>query len=250
MKKIFIFTIASFMLLQCSITDVSANGRSPADEPLIPGKQSSISEKAFKVIKEEIGIKEGDSTEQIIEKIFIWQKTAFTHEHLGGELIGKRTIEEIIAERTMSGCHDDALLFSGVLRRYDSPALMVDTVELKWVREYRNNKKLMIVRGHVFVEANINKQCILIDSSSGEYTFDYKPTHKFIPFQLEKTGGYYVMFRGLDTDGYGVADNEDLRSKLKTFANNFSEKSISFPSYEIHTIPFNDTNPITDSETQ
>lgn len=165
---------------------------------------------------------------------------ALIHEYAtyssGGATIGTVTADGILSTRRLSGCHDFALVFAAVARNVGYPAIMVDTADAGWVLQRQSGTKGPYV-GHVFVEVFLINRWILVDPTSGYYVDQgYNPAIGAI---RKPGGGYYggswsdylVMFKGLDTQSYGIYSNAELTVAMVSFARRTDLAAVSYPSY-------------------
>jgi hypothetical protein len=194
--------------------------------------QSGIPEALFKEIDSQLNIKTKELSD--IKKIFDWKQANFRYVAAGGRYIGKTTAQRIIEGKELTGCHDDALLMSAVLRRYGFPAIMVDATGIQFSLDYPD--KTTVFSGHVFVEVYLNGRWILVDTNSGEYILDYDVNNLLIP--ITKPGeskGYYVMLKGIDPGSYGVRSLDDLTNKQKEYSKKLKEDPslVKMPAYKI-----------------
>lgn len=140
-------------------------------------------------------------------------------EAAGGRYIGTMTVETILREKFLTGCHDHGLFVAAILRHNGVPAVLVDGVDLNFVEKYPNHDGF---GGHVYVEAFIDSRWILLDSTNSRYVPDYDYTDPVInEFENENDSdklGKYVMFKGLDSNSYGVNSHEDLIMYLIAYA--------------------------------
>lgn len=202
---------------------------------LAPGNQSNLDEQYFNEISQQI--KMGGSDLENIGAIFKWKQDYFRTYAAGGEFIGKITVNQIMEEKALSGCHDHGLVLVSVLRKYGFPAIMVDTAGIQWAWDYSQGKRQDFI-GHVFVEAYVNGKWILINSTSGEYVEDYDPSNSVLPLtNPAESKGYFALFKGLDPEGYGINSNEQLTEDLRVFAGKAESIEMHFPQYKIKKFP-------------
>ena len=111
-------------------------------------------------------------------KVFHWcVKNIPQLEHAGGRLIGKTTIESILNQKSASGCHDVAMIYTHCLKILDYDAKIVDTLNMDLI-ESRQWESSYLPRphqgGHVFVEVKLpNEKYIIIDPSTSFFSEDY-----------------------------------------------------------------------------
>ncbi|MDZ7795216.1 MAG: transglutaminase domain-containing protein [Spirochaetia bacterium] len=143
----------------------------------------------------------------------------------GGRTIGTMTVEKILENEKLTGCHSAALFLASILRHNNTPAIMVDGANLNFVEEYPNHNGL---GGHVYVEAYIDGQWILLNSTQGEIAVDYDysdPVLKgFNDSPYDDPLGNYVMFKGLDPESYGIDRSDKLGVNLIAYAEHLNNK--------------------------
>ncbi len=151
----------------------------------------------------------------------------------GGRLTGKTNIDLLLDKKIISGCSDDALVFSAVARYLGYPTVMVDTAGLKWAEDFKLGLTTSYV-GHVFVEVFVAPNWIFINPTSGEFIREYDPSNPVIPITAgDEKYGYYAILKGKDMWDYGVREPDMLKKKLKEFTKLFDPYGIEIPSYKI-----------------
>lgn len=151
-----------------------------------------------------------------IERLIAW-KRQFRNKPAGGRHVGRRTVNEILDSRELTGCHDHGLLLAAALRQCGYPAIMVDATGIGWSKAYPEQRKGYV--GHVFIETFVSGKWILIDSTTGRMAMDYDPRNPVVPLKNDGDAtGYYVMFKGTDPAGYGIRDIRELNAAQDRFA--------------------------------
>jgi len=202
---------------------------------LASGTQSSLNEKYSNEIGTQIRIENNDM--KGVAEIFRWKQGYFRTYSAGGKLVGKTTINQIMEEKALSGCHDHGLVLVSVFRKYGFPAIMVDTAGIQWAWDYSKGEQEGFM-GHVFVEVYVNNNWILINSTSGEYVENYDPCNPVIPMTSSDEGkGYFALLKGLDPEDYGITSIQQLKEHLKAFAKGVKPVDMYFPQYEIRRLP-------------
>ena len=202
---------------------------------LASGIQSSLDKKYSDEISTQITI-ESNNIKGIAE-IFHWKQDHFSTYSAGGKFIGQITVNQIMEEKTLSGCHDHALVLVSVFREYGFPAIMVDTAGIQWASDYSEGKREDFA-GHVFVEVYVNNSWVLINSTSGEYVEDYDPYNPVIPMtNSDEDIGYFALLKGLDPEEYGITSLQQLKEYLIAFAEEVRYTDMSFPQYDIKELP-------------
>jgi len=198
---------------------------------LEPGEQSKIaSQKTVDMIKSRLGKSSGLEG---LKELYLWKQQEFNAYQGGGKLIGKTTIDLLLDKRQLSGCSDDALVFSAVARYLDYPVVMVDTAGLEWAENFKLGLTTSYV-GHVFVEVFVAPNWILVNPTSGEFIMEYDPTNPVIPITSgDEKSGYYAILKGKDMWDYDVKEPDMLKKKLREFAISFEPNEVEMPSYKI-----------------
>jgi hypothetical protein len=169
--------------------------------------------------------------------IYRWLKREFTAYAAHGRTIGVVTVDQLLTERQLGGCHDHGLVYAAVARELSYPALMVRTVSIAWVEQFQAGEKGPHV-GHVFVEVYLKGKWVLIDSTNGWYVEEgYDPGDSAIPLRgpiagsSEEIYGFYVERKGIDTWGFGIHDPAESTQAMDEFAWQLDPKSIVYPEY-------------------
>jgi hypothetical protein len=198
---------------------------------LKPGNQSMINEQNAAVIQNQIPSVSHDLAG--IAAIYSWKNHTFKNYAAGGIYVGKMTVDRLMESRQLSGCHDHGLLLSAVLRKYGFPSIMVDATGIQWAYDYARTKRGGF-SGHIFVETYLNGRWILINSTSGEYIYEYNPVSPIIPMKSSvESKGYYTLFKGVDPEDYGINDIDKLNAYMKVFAEKTADITLVMPNYKI-----------------
>lgn len=197
---------------------------------LAAGPQSAV-QASPEELRAEIGLSTAPAADELVPAVFGWLAAGFKASAEGGRLIGKTTADGLLRSRSLSGCHDWALVFSAVLRRLGYPALMADAAGIKWAKEHKSGGSFS---GHVFVEAYLDGRWMLIDAASGRYVKEYDPSNPVIPLAVGgESEGLYVLFKGLDPRAYGISADGALRSKMEAFAARLPGLRLNYPAYKV-----------------
>lgn len=199
---------------------------------LLPGNQSRISsDQAVAMLKTKLGVRKGLVG---LRDLFLWMKQEFSTYDGGGRTIGKMTIDQLLALKSMSGCHDFGLAFSAVARYLDYPTIIVDAAGISWAEQHKAGMASGY-SGHVFVEVYVDSRWILVDSTTGEFMRDYQVTNPMIPIKKRtiEEKGYCAILKGTDTWSYGVTDPTSLHRKMEAFAISLDLNKLATPTYVI-----------------
>ena len=111
---------------------------SQPDLYLIPGQQSALSDSFFDIVLQDLGqIAEGITG---VKQICSWINTNFEVSPAGGALIGRFDVNELFDKRLIFGCHSNALVQIGILRKAGYPSVMVETASVSWIEAYNKNQ--------------------------------------------------------------------------------------------------------------
>ncbi len=169
--------------------------------------------------------------------VYRWLKREFTTYRAGGKTIGVVTVDELLAERRLGGCHDHGLVYAAVVRELGYPAIMARTVGIAWVKRFQAGEQGPQV-GHLFVEVFLADKWVLIDPTNGRYVEDgYDPANPVIPLKGQVAGsddelfGFYVECKGIDTWAFGIHSPDESRQAKKEFARQLNLEAIVYPQY-------------------
>jgi hypothetical protein len=172
-----------------------------------------------------------------LQDIYLWLKREFTGYAAGGKTIGVVTVDQLLADRQLGGCHDHGLVYAAVARELGYPSIMARTVSIAWVERFQAGEQGPHV-GHVFVEVYLNGKWIFIDSTNGWYlTEGYDPTNPVIPLRGNIAGssdeiyGFYVERKGIDTWSFGIHSPSESSQAMDELALDLKLESISYPDY-------------------
>jgi hypothetical protein len=169
--------------------------------------------------------------------IYRWLKREFTPYRAGGKTIGVVTVDQLLAERRLGGCHDHGLVYAAAARELGYPALMTRTASIAWVKRFQAGEQGPHV-GHVFVEVFLDGKWVLIDSTNGWYLEDgYDPADPVIPLKgqiagsNDETFGFYVERKGTDTWAFGIHSPAESTQAMDAFASQLNLGAIAYPQY-------------------
>jgi hypothetical protein len=199
---------------------------------LIQGEQSHISDPT--VLD---SLRRGEQSMAHLGDIYRWLKREFTPYRAGGKTIGVVTVDQLLAERRLGGCHDHGLVYAAVARELGYPALMARTTSIAWVKRFQAGEQGPHV-GHVFVEVFLDGKWVLIDSTNGWYLEDgYDPADPVIPLKgqiagsNDETFGFYVERKGTDTWAFGIHSPTESTQAMDALASQLDLEAIAYPQY-------------------
>ncbi|MEN8115410.1 MAG: transglutaminase domain-containing protein [Bacteroidota bacterium] len=192
------------------------------DNYLTPGEQSDLDDNYVEAIRNAIGTPDYDING--IKTICHWVNQNMVFSNAGGEMIGKKTANELYESKTFYGCHSQALIISSILREFGFPVVMIETASIVWAKEYNKGTNQGFA-GHVMSEVYVLGKWILLDNNC-TYVEDYDVMNPYIStmdknYQYNKQG-LFVYTKGIDIWEYGVRSHEDTHKKMIQFATNIN----------------------------
>lgn len=199
---------------------------------LDPGEQSLIPD--LTVLP---SVRDEQTPLEVLGMIYSWLGEDFSSYSAGGATIGKITVEELLEQRSLGGCHDYGLVFSAAARAYGYPAVMVETYRISWMKAYQDGTSEGY-QGHIFVEVYTGDHWVLVNPTSGWFVGEgYDPGQQVIPIPgttsvpSGERDGYFVDCKGVDSWAMGITSVEELNQRMEAAADSFLPKEISFPAY-------------------
>lgn len=209
-------------------------------EYLVQGEQSQISNpKALEPLYSD------EKNLDHLGYIYCWLKNEFTTYSAGGRTIGVVTVDQLLEDRRLGGCHDHGLVYAAVVRELGYPAVMVRSVSIAWINKFQaDEEEAELHIGHVFVEVYLNDKWVLIDPTNGLYVEDnYNPAKAVIPLKghiaglTEEMYGFYVEHKGIDTWAFGIHSQTDSTESMDELARQLNLENIKYPEYIFHSFP-------------
>jgi hypothetical protein len=199
---------------------------------LTQGEQSQISDPS--VLDD---LRADEQSLDHLREIYLWLKRDFTAYAAGGKTIGVVTVDELLADRRLGGCHDHGLVYAAVVRELGYPAVMVRTVSIAWIKRFQSGEGGPNV-GHVFVEVYLNGKWILIDSTNGWYLVEnYNPADPVIPLRGNIAGsndeiyGFHVERKGIDTWDFDIHSPKESSQSMLAFGQEVDLETTQYPEY-------------------
>ncbi len=172
-----------------------------------------------------------------LEAIYQWLHRTFEAYSAGGKTIGVVTVDQLLQERRLGGCHDFALVYAAVARELGYPAVMMRTDSLAWIKRFQEGDGQMHV-GHVFVEVFLEGSWLLIDSTNGWFVEEgYDPADPVIPLKgnfgniNDEIYGLYVECKGVDIWDFGIYSQAESTQAMDDLAQQLNLDTISYPEY-------------------
>ena len=172
-----------------------------------------------------------------LEVIYQWLHSDFTAYSAGGRTIGVVTVDDLLQERRLGGCHDFGLVYAAAARELGYPAVMVRTDSIDWIKRFQEGGGQMHM-GHVFVEVFLDGTWLLIDPTNGWYVEEgYDPAHPVIPLRGSIAGpneefyGFYVECKGIDIWDFGIHSQAESTQAMDDLALGLHLDMISYPGY-------------------
>lgn len=169
---------------------------------LSSGLQTNISPEIQKIASEIKG-----AVLEKVQKILEFGPTLVEVREYDKNIFRKRTGEEIIRERYITGCTDAVLAFIVISRASGIPTKYVETIDVGWLKSGGDT-----IDGHVYAQVYdyLQDEWVWVDPMFGE--IGKSPTEK----------QRVVFAEGLDSWDLGIKDENSLRSKFEEFRNQFN----------------------------
>lgn len=178
-----------------------------------------------------------DKTMAHLGEIYHWLQREFAGYSAGGSTIGKATVDGLLQDRQLGGCHDYALVYAAVVRELGYPAVVAESYSIAWIEQFQAGEANQHI-GHVFVEVYLAGKWVLVDPTNGWYVEEgYDPADPVIPLKgsiagpSEEVYGFYVDRKGRDTWDCGFESVSELTQAMDEFAHQLDLETISYPEY-------------------
>ena len=122
------------------------------------------------------------------------------------KLFRKRTADEIIESKKLTGCTDCTIVFISLTRAKGIPTKYIEAIRKRWLDIGDEN----YIEGHVFAECQINNKWYIVDPQQGSIRTNYK--------------NYAIYKKGLDSWNIGIRDFKDLKEKFINFKKEYKIK--------------------------
>ena len=201
---------------------------------LVQGEQSQISDtEALEILYSD------EKSLDHLGYIYCWLKNEFTAYSAGGRTIGVVTVDQLLEDRRLGGCHDYGLVYAAVVRELGYPAIMVSTASIAWIERFQaDEEEAELHIGHVFVEVYIDDKWILIDPTN-DWCVEggYDPAEAVIPLKGyiagsdEEMYGFYVEHKGIDIWDFGIHSQAESTRSMDELARQLNLENIEYPNY-------------------
>jgi len=146
--------------------------------------------------KIEIRSKIGDfnNNDELLQKICVYLKNEYrTAEIIDGP--NMRYVNEIVKTKTLRHCAEYGVIWLSILRLYQIPCIYIQAMKIEDAEDFNGRSW----GGHVFINAYIDNEFVLIDSTR-ERKYVYNYNSKIIPIVINgfANKGFIEMFRCFD----------------------------------------------------
>ncbi|MDE2039659.1 MAG: transglutaminase domain-containing protein [Elusimicrobia bacterium] len=207
---------------------------------LAPGARSKLDAGQGARVLKEAGWTGGDFFKDAA-RLERWMEFSFdgSEDHIDRrefELTGEGTARGLLRSRKLRSCLDWALLKAALIRSAGYPALIVEAVDVRWMKEVRNGRAAKGLFGHVLVEVYVGGRWALLDSTSSKYIPDYDPANPIIP-ESDGDGYLCAAAKGRDPVDYGLGTVWKRMSYLRRFAKSVDPDRFRAPGYKFVDLP-------------
>ncbi len=169
----------------------------------------------------------GPSPLSTLSNIHRWVR-ANTRPYKGSRsaVLRQRTADELLSDKTLSGCGDWGVLLAALFRAAGIPTIYVEAVDWHWARRWVDGSDMGPHLGHVFLEVYFDKTWHLVDSTRGWIWSHYDPDEPSLPLH------HYAFAKGLDAWDLGLKSFAALRRSLENIAeylDNVKIRPVSYP---------------------
>ena len=127
-------------------------------------------------------LKVDDSQEATLTSIYQWMHRNLRYDERAA--YAWRSLDEMLAARTVGGCADHAAVFGTLARAAGIPAIWVKTLDVDWIHEFRAAPQAVKSwRGHVFLEVYLGGAWRLLDASAMRLYPAYDVRTRMLPGQ-------------------------------------------------------------------
>ena len=137
-----------------------------------------------------------------------------------------RSVIEIFKSKTFSGCSDIGMMMASLLREKGIPTVYVETVNVDWLNKELNNLPgSEIMKGHIFLEINLNGKWYLYDPTFHIIYDNYDSNNNNYPRR------FYVFAKGENANSLGVYNTKDERALAKNILKDYYYNQYVDPMY-------------------
>ena len=144
-----------------------------------------------------------------IKAICSFVKSLQTNKENKTDIFRKRTADEIISSKYVTGCTDEALVFITIARAMNIPAKYIETIDL----DFLNKNETGNYKGHIY--SGVYK--------GGEGWKIVDQTKRKIDADIEKDGRAFYK-EGLDSWDIGIKDLQTLKVEFDKFHESYINK--------------------------
>jgi hypothetical protein len=169
------------------------------------GKQTQITPKMENIAKRISG-----STLEKTQKI-LGMMSQLRTEPSNSQIFRKRTADQIIKDRFVTGCTDNVVAFVAAERACGVPAKYVETVDKIWLENGGEN-----ITGHQYAQ--------IYDAENNQWIW-VDPTFGRVNTPAPGDEGRVIVAEGLDSWNLGMKDLGSMRKTLNAFRKDWIEKN-------------------------
>lgn len=172
------------------------------DVPSTLGDREKIAELAMAL--------KGRNDPATVRKVLEWMGTNLKHD--ANKAYEWRNFDDVVQEDCYGGCADQAIVCGVLLKAAGIPALLVKTMDVPWIWDFKKGRPFQSWSGHVFLEVYLDGQWVMLDPGAKLIYTDYSPDARILP------GNRFAYHKGNDPKRMIMSLQwEDWKEQTRTY---------------------------------
>ena len=121
----------------------------------------------------------GESDRETIRNVLAWMDETLKYD--GEKAYAWRNFDTVVKEQCYGGCADQGIVCGVLLKGAGIPTVWVKTMDVDWIWDFKNDRRLEAWSGHVFLEVYVDGKWVLLDPGAKLLYEDYSPTARILP---------------------------------------------------------------------
>jgi hypothetical protein len=194
----------------------------PSTERIVytePGRYLALpasvgTERRVREVATEIGAEGSGGFEERLHDIHRWMQGHL--QDVPEEAYEWHTFDEIVERGEYGGCAAHALVYGALARALGIPTVWVKSMDVEWIRAFREGPEPQTWSGHVFLEVHDGSRWVLLDAQGQVLYTDYDPRMRLLPgdrYAYDKGGDPYELILSTRWEAW----KEQTREHFRTF---------------------------------